>query len=61
LRAPMVGMVLNDIDVDSPDYHYYNYGYSKRMGSDLYYSTKEYLPSNGVHETEPQKSRGAHA
>jgi capsular exopolysaccharide synthesis family protein len=26
VRAPLVGVVLNDIDLESADYHYYNYG-----------------------------------
>jgi succinoglycan biosynthesis transport protein ExoP len=31
VRAPVVGVVLNDIDVESPDYHYYYYGFSRGM------------------------------
>jgi len=30
-RTPVVGVVLNDIDVKSPDFHYYNYGFSRGM------------------------------
>jgi Mrp family chromosome partitioning ATPase len=35
MNAPIAGVVLNGIDLASPDYHYYTYGYSswkpKRM------------------------------
>jgi succinoglycan biosynthesis transport protein ExoP len=31
VHAPLVGVVLNGIDLASPDYHYYNYGYSKSV------------------------------
>ena len=31
VRAPVLGFVLNDIDLNSPDYHYYTYGFSKKM------------------------------
>ena len=27
--APVMGFVLNDIDLESADYHYYNYGFSR--------------------------------
>ena len=31
IHAPLVGVVLNGIDLASPDYHYYNYGYNKSV------------------------------
>jgi len=31
VRASILGVVLNDIDVKSPDYHYHFYGYSRGM------------------------------
>jgi capsular exopolysaccharide synthesis family protein len=58
--APIVGFVLNDIELSSPDYHYYNYGYSKSLRTDLYYSTAESSPAITDGEM-PPKSRGAHA
>jgi capsular exopolysaccharide synthesis family protein len=38
VQAPVVGVVLNDIDLASPDYHYYNYGYSKSVNGYLRYA-----------------------
>ena len=29
VRAPIAGVVLNDMDLNSADYHYYNYGFSR--------------------------------
>jgi capsular exopolysaccharide synthesis family protein len=60
VRAPVVGVVVNGIDLASPDYQYYNYGFGRRMnGSHSYYSTKQDEPppppSEGV------KKRSAHA
>jgi capsular exopolysaccharide synthesis family protein len=40
VQAPLVGFVLNDIDLDSPDYHYFNYGYSNSVKGYLRYSRK---------------------
>jgi succinoglycan biosynthesis transport protein ExoP len=37
VRARVVGVVLNDIDSGSADYHYYNYGFSSGRHSDLNY------------------------
>jgi Mrp family chromosome partitioning ATPase len=36
VRAPVAGVVLNDMDLSSADYHYYNYGFGRGMG-DKYY------------------------
>ena len=60
--APLIGVVLNDIDLESPDYHYYNYGYSRIMSGKLhYYATKESEPSPEEPAPDPAKKRGAHA
>jgi capsular exopolysaccharide synthesis family protein len=34
VQAPILGVVVNDIDVKSPDYHYYSYGLSRSPGDD---------------------------
>jgi Mrp family chromosome partitioning ATPase len=33
VNAPVLGLVLNAIDVSAPDYRYYHYGYDTRYGS----------------------------
>lgn len=60
--APVMGVVVNDINLESPDYHYYNYGFSRRMTRTYPYAAKEYEPSStrpGPEETAKKKS--AHA
>jgi capsular exopolysaccharide synthesis family protein len=37
VRARLVGVVLNDIDSGSADYHYYNYGFSSNRHNDANY------------------------
>jgi Mrp family chromosome partitioning ATPase len=61
VRAPIAGVVLNDIDLASADYHYYNYGYSKRNTDDHYlrYGQTPVVPTTISSHTE--KSKGAHA
>lgn len=60
VRAPLVGVVLNDIDLNSADYHYYNYGYSKSSKADLqYYSAPTFTPAPP--NPEPEKKKSAHA
>lgn len=55
--APAVGVMLNDIDIASPDYHYYNYGFSRTIHSTAsYYQHAEAVKPHG-----PEKSIGAHA
>jgi len=62
VQAPIVGTVVNDIDLASPDYHYYNYGYSKSVRGDLRYENRieiaDELPGP---EPEEAKSNSAHA
>jgi len=60
--APVIGVVLNDIDIDSPDYHYYNYGYSRNMSSTARYYTA--LDSGAQLPPEPEPppmKKSAHA
>lgn len=60
VRAPLVGVVLNDIDLESADYHYYNYGYSKKAHADLqYYSTPVFQPPPRI--PDPPRKKSAHA
>jgi capsular exopolysaccharide synthesis family protein len=59
MQAPLVGVVLNCIDLSSPDYHYFTYGYSREAG-------RQYgsIGSHPVYQPEdPQhtNSKGAHA
>ena len=64
VRAPVFGVVLNDIGLASPDYHYYNYGYSRSMRGRLqYYGYAEngHEPCPPLPETDPVKKKGAHA
>jgi polysaccharide biosynthesis transport protein len=37
VHARIAGLVLNDIELRSADYHYYNYGFSSRRNSDIAY------------------------
>jgi hypothetical protein len=58
----VIGVILNDIDVESADYHYYNYGFSRRMRKTRPYTTKEYeLSVSAPEPEEPVKKRSAHA
>jgi len=60
--APIMGVVLNDINLESPDYHYYNYGFSRRMSRTNLYLTTEYEPSAVAPDPEgPPKKKSAHA
>jgi succinoglycan biosynthesis transport protein ExoP len=63
-QVRLVGVVLNDMDITSADYHYFNYGYSWKMSRsyDAYSKMPPTLPaSNGSGESDPPRSRGAHA
>lgn len=60
--APVIGVVLNDIDLESPDYHYYNYGFSRRLRRIDPYQTKVYETSRSAPEPDaPVKKKSAHA
>jgi capsular exopolysaccharide synthesis family protein len=60
VRAPVIGVVVNGIDLASPDYQYYNYGFGRRMnGSHSYYSKKQNEPT--LPPDDEKKTRSAHA
>jgi capsular exopolysaccharide synthesis family protein len=59
--APIAGVVLNGISLDSADYHYYNYGYSKNYSEgQAYRYAQAGLAANTVNSGS-DKARGAHA
>jgi capsular exopolysaccharide synthesis family protein len=61
VRAPIAGVVLNDIDLGSADYHYYNYGYSKRNSEDHYHRYGQTALATTAVSSQSDKSKGAHA
>jgi polysaccharide biosynthesis transport protein len=61
VRAPIAGVVLNDIDLASADYHYYNYGYSSRNNDDQYHRYGQTAVASATVSSESEKSQGAHA
>ena len=58
--APVIGAVLNDMDLGSADYHYFNYGHKRTRHDEPYPVSIEFgtRPTNEPPET---KARGAHA
>jgi polysaccharide biosynthesis transport protein len=61
VHAPIAGVVLNGISLDSADYHYYNYGYSKNYSEgQAYRYAQAGLAANTVNSGS-DKARGAHA
>jgi capsular exopolysaccharide synthesis family protein len=65
MQVPLMGVVLNDMDLSSADYHYFNYGYSwRKTGYKSDYVKKQTPPSsppaNGGEPT-GEKAKGAHA
>lgn len=66
VQAPLLGVVLNDMDLSSADFHYFNYGYSwRKAGDKSVYATEPSPPpfpsSTPGNDSEPGKSTGAHA
>lgn len=62
IQAPVLGVVLNDMDLSSPDYHYFNYGYSWAVSGRKYEQAyRKYVPAPAPQKNEAEKSRGAHA
>lgn len=60
--APVMGFVLNDIDLESADYHYYNYGFSRRLRKTRPYTKREQeLPTTMPEPEPPIKKKSAHA
>ena len=62
VRAPIAGVVVNDTDLQSADYHYYNYGYSRTMNGDMrkYVATQRQAGTKPP-EPPPVLKKGAHA
>jgi len=62
VHAPVLGVVLNDMDFSSPDYQYFNYGYTWGTSSRKYGYTKR-LADAAVHtdKNQPPRAKGAHA
>jgi succinoglycan biosynthesis transport protein ExoP len=62
VRASVVGVVLNDIDLASADYRYFNYGSARTVEEDLYDDASNNFKTEGRGETSVvPKSKGAHA
>lgn len=64
VRGRVVGVVLNDMDFSSADFHYFNYGFSWEMRGRQYgYGETSPIPPPGADrgDSDPEKSRGAHA
>lgn len=64
VQAPVLGVVLNDMDLASADYHYFNYGFSWAMSGRKYaqdYQRVMPLSAGAPKEPEAEKSKGAHA
>ena len=59
-QAPVLGVVLNDMDLSSPDYHYFNYGYSWAVSGHKYEQAyRRIVPP--PQKSESGKAKGAHA
>ncbi|HTU32744.1 MAG TPA: polysaccharide biosynthesis tyrosine autokinase [Candidatus Acidoferrum sp.] len=63
VHAPLAGVVLNGIDYSSPDYHYFNYGYSRKAAKrDAAGPSSPESPfPPAPHGPRSAKSKGAHA
>jgi succinoglycan biosynthesis transport protein ExoP len=59
MHAPVLGVVLNDIDLNSPDYHYYNYGFSRTNRDGRYYERADSSPKPP--SLDRPNAKGAHA
>jgi succinoglycan biosynthesis transport protein ExoP len=62
VRACIVGVVLNDIDLASADYRYFNYGSARTVDQELYDDANNKFKPEGLSGTPAvSKSKGAHA
>lgn len=62
VQAPVIGVVLNDVDFSSADYRYFNYGYGGRLNGGTFPGSHAVPPppdSSG--RRPPEKSKSAHA
>jgi len=57
-QVPVAGVVLNDIDFSSSDYHYFTYGYSKEVNRQAPWPGER---QGSESRQESQKAKGAHA
>lgn len=62
VNAPLLGVVLNDMDFTSPDYRYFNYGYSWG-GVPRNYGYSRRLADSAIPtgKNQPPRAKGAHA
>ena len=62
VNAPVLGVVLNDMDFNSPDYRYFNYGYTWGRPSRKYIYPRR-LADSAIPRgnDQPPNSKGAHA
>jgi Mrp family chromosome partitioning ATPase len=64
MHVPLMGVVLNDMDLSSADFHYFHYGYSWRKTGTKGEYAKELPPGPpraGGGDSAPGKARGASA
>ncbi len=65
MQVPLMGVVLNDMDMTSADFHYFNYGYSWRKTGNLAdYGGKQtplVPPQAGGGDSGGERAKGAHA
>jgi Mrp family chromosome partitioning ATPase len=62
VRASVIGVVLNDIDLTSADYRYFNYGSGRRADYEFYGDAKrEVNADRGDGAAAAPKKKGAHA
>jgi capsular exopolysaccharide synthesis family protein len=65
VHAPLVGVVLNGINLRSADYQYYNYGFSRSMNGYRYYESQKPAQDALGGTTQPPsdepKKKSAHA
>ena len=62
MQVPLMGVVLNDMDLSSADFHYFHYGYSwRRTEYKSEYLKKQTLPPPSGQDPPQEKSKGAYA
>ena len=61
-QTPLAGVVLNDMDLSSADFHYFNYGYSWAMSGRKYEQAyQSFVPPTEPDNQQGEKAKGAHA
>jgi Mrp family chromosome partitioning ATPase len=62
VNAPLLGVVLNDMDFSSPDYQYFNYGYTWGGSNKNYYATRRLSDASmASNSDQSSQAKGAHA